>query len=105
MPVARVLLAAVLAFVLPPAIFAVGDFILIHRAPGGPFGNHLFQVAVFVAPFASFAFLARPFGRWVDLDASARRLCVILAAAYWSIYTPLLLYWLLVTALSWTGGI
>jgi len=100
------LAGAFLGFGLPPMIWFGSARLLLSPAGtrGGEAGAHLVQVALVAAPLLRFAFLARPFGRWKDLDRSTRWFCTALAAIYWPMYIPVLYVIWVMFAVGWGGG-
>ena len=106
----KVLVAAALGFGLPPAILFGGAALLTDpTANGGIRGGVIGQVTwvalLLAAPFVGYLFIARPFGHWRDFDRGTLLFAIGLSALYWTIYTPLLLYWLMMIAVGWSGGI
>jgi hypothetical protein len=72
---------------------------------GGAIGRVVWMIIFFGSPVAGYAFIARPFGRWRDLDRRTWLFCVGLSTVYWVVYVPMLLWWLAVYAVGRAGGI
>ena len=104
--VARALLGFGLPLAVPVAwIVVMSDRNAVGGMKGGALAQAIWLIIFFGAPIAGYAFVARPFGRWRDLDRSTWWFCIGLSAVYWLIYIPMILVWLSVFAIGRAGGI